>query len=147
MRPEEVKSSIKEKFGFEVEEDRVTANLEKLRELMAYLKEIGYDYFSFMTAVDYKEHFELVYEVRNIEEKHELRVKVKVEKDEEATSVTDIYRGAEWMEREVFDLFGIKFKGHPDMRRILLPDEYEGHPLRKDFPMDQVFPPYRSGGE
>ena len=96
-----------------------------------------------MTAVDYKESFELVYEIRNIDEKDELRVKVKVGREEEVPSVTEIYKGAEWMEREVYDLFGIKFKGHPDLRRILLPDEYEGHPLRKDFPIDRAFPPYR----
>ena len=61
----------------------------------------------------------------------------------EVDSVTDIWPGAEWREREVYDMFGVIFRGHPDLRRILLPDDWEGHPLRKDYAVDAPNPPYR----
>ena len=118
--------------------------LEKLIDTMNYLKmELGYDYFVFLTAVDWKEYFHLVYRLRNLTEREDITLKVKLEKDQPAPSISGIYKGAEWMEREVYDLFGIYFKDHPDLRRILLPDDYEGHPLRKDFPINAPFPPYR----
>ena len=144
MKKEDALKALGEKFGAEVEGESVFIPLEKLKDAARFIKEdLGYNYFSFMTAVDWKENFALVYRVENMEEKEELIFKVKIERDQEAPSLASIYKGAEWMEREVFDLFGIYFSDHPDLRRILLPDEYQGHPLRKDFPIDAPFPPYR----
>jgi NADH-quinone oxidoreductase subunit C len=58
-------------------------------------------------------------------------------------SLVDVYRGADWMERECYDMFGITFDGHPDLRRILLPDDWQGHPLLKSYDVDTPYPPYR----
>lgn len=144
MMREKTFKLLQEKFGAEIVGEVVSISLDKLRDVASFVKEdLGYSYFSFMTAIDWKEYFTLIYRVRNIEEKDEFTIKVKIEKDQKVPSISDIYKGAEWMEREVYDLFGIYFTGHPDLRRILLPDEYQGHPLRKDFPIDAPFPPYR----
>jgi NADH-quinone oxidoreductase subunit C len=94
---------------------------------------------STVTAVDRhpaEPRFELVYHLHSVE--RNLRVRVKARLTGSATaidSVTSVWRGANWYEREVFDLFGISFNGHPDLRRILMPDDWEGHPLRKDYPI------------
>ena len=83
-----------------------------------------------------EERFEVVYHFLNISEKHRLRVKCIIsEKTPEIDSLTDFYDSANFMEREVFDMYGIKFKGHPDLRKILMYEEFKGHPLRKDYPL------------
>ena len=80
--------------------------------------------------------FEVVYHLHSIERNERVRLKCRVSGvDPVIESVTSVWRGADWYEREVFDLFGIKFINHPDLRRIMLPDEWEGHPLRKDYPV------------
>jgi NADH-quinone oxidoreductase subunit C len=78
-----------------------------------------------------------VYEVYSIRRRHRIRFKTRVpESDCEVDSLTDVWKGADFMEREVYDMMGIRFRNHPDLRRILMPDEYdEGWPLRKDFPL------------
>ena len=83
------------------------------------------------------ERFEVVYEVYSIRKRHRIRIKTRVpEHDCRVDSMTDIWMGADFMEREVFDMMGIRFNHHPDLRRILMPDDYtEGYPLRKDFPV------------
>lgn len=87
-----------------------------------------------VTSVDYKEYFEMVYTLFSVAHNHWLTVKVKLEHDNPVVpSITSVYPGAEFEEREVYDLMGIDLTGHPDKRRILLPDTFEGHPLRKDF--------------
>ena len=97
----------------------------------------GYRHYVLATATERADGFEVVHGVRNVETSDTLFVKVKLPKDAPAVpSVAFVYAGADWHEREIFDLFGIGFPGHPDLRRILMPDEYEGHPLRKDFPLD-----------
>jgi len=94
---------------------------------------------SSVTAVDrypLEPRFEVVYHLHSIEQKQRVRLKCRLESDEPAIeSVTSVWRGANWYEREVFDLFGIHFLNHPDLRRIMLPDDWEGHPLRKDYPV------------
>lgn len=88
------------------------------------------------------ERFELVYELQSLAHKARLRVKARLADSgsedilPEVDSVHDLYLTADWHERECFDLFGIRFRGHPDLRRILLPDRWDGHPLRKDYPFD-----------
>ncbi len=137
---------IKDQFGWEPDESGfLFVPKDQVVEFARFLKEtLGFSYLSFITCVDYKEHLDLVYLMRNPESAEELLFKVRVTPDDAVVpSLTETYQGAEWHEREVYDLFGVRFDGHPDLRRILLPDEYEGHPLRKDFPMDAPFPPYR----
>ena len=94
---------------------------------------------STVTAVDRypaEPRFEIVYHLHCIERKERLRLKSRLPgEDPTIESVTGVWRGANWYEREIFDLFGIKFLNHPDLRRILLPDDWEGYPLRKDYPV------------
>lgn len=95
-----------------------------------------YDYLAEETAVDYpndEKRFELVYVLYSFSRNHRLRIKARLAEGVKMPSVVDLYSGANWMEREIFDMFGIEFSGHPDLRRILMPDEWEGHPLRKDY--------------
>lgn len=114
----------------------------------------GFTYLSDITAVDYLgeragKRFEVVYNTVRFDSLYneEMRVFLKVQLDMDMLrleTVTSVWRGAEWLEREVFDMFGIVFDGHPDMRRILLPDDYEGFPLRKDFDVRDRGPAKRS---
>jgi len=94
---------------------------------------------SSVTAVDRypaEPRFEVVYHLHSIELNQRVRLKCRVYgADPAIESVTSVWRGANWYEREVFDLFGINFLNHPDLRRILMPDDWEGHPLRKDYPI------------
>jgi NADH-quinone oxidoreductase subunit C len=94
---------------------------------------------STVTAVDRhpsEPRFEVVYELHSVERKERVRLKCRLRgEDPVIESVTSVWRGANWYEREVFDLFGIQFLNHPDLRRIMLPDDWEGHPLRKDYPV------------
>jgi len=80
--------------------------------------------------------FEVVYHVYSLQYRRRLRLKVRVEDGQAVPTVTDVWPTANWHEREVYDLFGVAFEGHPDIRRILLPDDWEGHPLRKDYPVE-----------
>lgn len=98
--------------------------------------ELGYGRFVDLTAVDdprREDRFELNYLVYSMADSSWLRVKAR--SAGEARSVVDIYPAVNWYEREVFDLFGVRFDGHPDLRRILMPDEWQGHPLRRDEPV------------
>ena len=92
-----------------------------------------------ITAVDWHPadpRFEVVYLLHSLEENSRLRLKCRVSESEpEIDSVTGVWRSANWYEREVFDLFGITFRNHPNLRRILMPSDWEGHPLRKDYPV------------
>ncbi|HEY2407569.1 MAG TPA: NADH-quinone oxidoreductase subunit C [Polyangiaceae bacterium] len=104
-----------------------------------------------LTAVDYPDReprFEIVAHLVSLAKGHRLRVKTRVgdeEGDAEVDSLCELWAGANWLERECFDMFGVRFTGHPDLRRILLYPEFEGYPLRKDFPADRIQPlvPYR----
>jgi NADH-quinone oxidoreductase subunit C len=113
-------------------------------EILKWLKETpgqGYDYLVDVTAVEYRDverPLEVVYFVRSLQRHAELRVKVELPPDQPPAveSVVPLWQGANWLEREVYDMFGITFRGHPDLRRILMWETYaEGHPLRKDFPL------------
>lgn len=145
MIPESLKPILAERFGLTPEGDQLFVPPEKLLDLARFLKETqGFDYLSFITAVDYPTHIELVYRLENLDRRAAVTFKVKVEdKEGPVPSLVPVFKGADWMEREVFDLFGVRFDGHPDLRRILLPDDWEGHPLRKDYPIDMPAPPYR----
>lgn len=119
-----------------------------LRDSFSALKEdraLDYDFLSDITAVDYWKkkapRFELVYQLISMARRRRLRVRVPVpENDPSVESLTPIWRGANFLEREVWDLFGIRFIGHPDLRRVLLYEEFQGHPLRKDYPVNLCQP-------
>jgi len=99
--------------------------------------DLRYDFLSDVTAIDWLPHrprFEVVYHLSSLPFKRRLRVKVRVEEGEAVPSVTEVWGTAAWHEREVYDMFGIPFDGHPDLRRILMPEAWQGHPLRKDYP-------------
>jgi NADH-quinone oxidoreductase subunit C len=100
--------------------------------------EMGFDHLSSISGVEYEDRMECVYHIWSYEKRELLTIRTLVSKDDpKIDSVTSIWRGANWLERETYDLVGIKFEGHPDLRRILLPDDFEGHPLRKDFELTQ----------
>ena len=105
-------------------------------DVIRYLKtEEAYDFLVDLTAVDFPQRparFELVYNLYSFASNTRLRVKTRVAEADRPQSLTSVFPGANWLEREIFDMFGVEFAGHPEMRRILLPDEWQGHPLRKD---------------
>jgi NADH-quinone oxidoreductase subunit C len=91
------------------------------------------------TAVDWPKRdkrFDVVYHLYSIPTNQRLRLKVRAGDGESVPSATALFASADWFEREIFDLFGIRFEGHPDLRRIMMPDEWQGHPLRKEFPLE-----------
>jgi len=130
---------IKQKFNYiEVDEQKViTVPGDKLMEFMQALKdEYALDFLTNLTAVDYPEESKLqvVYNINSIDKGYSLMVKADVDRENpEIPSVFPIWGGAIWQEREIYDLLGIVFAGHPELKRILLDDKFEGYPLRKDF--------------
>lgn len=128
----------------------VVVGKEEAYALLEYLKneaELGYAYLVDVTAVDNSQleselvkydyaRFMVVYHLYSYQGHCRVRVKVPVhERDLRVRSVTSLWKGANWLERETYDMFGIAFEGHPDLRRILMPDDFDGHPLRKDYPL------------
>jgi len=127
---------------FSGDEHVIYVGTERSKEILGWLAADPaqrYDLLVDLTAVDYGggRPLEVLYQLWSTTHKRQLRVKSTVVlKDLETDSVVDIWNSADWLERETFDMFGINFRGHPDLRRILMPDNYaEGHPLRKDFPL------------
>ena len=102
------------------------------------LKDAGFERVSGITGVDWwpkTPRFEVVYLLHSLRHKQRLRLTVRLTEEEEIDSVTSVWRGANWYEREVFDLFGVRFRSHPNLERIMMPADWEGHPLRKDYPI------------
>jgi len=100
--------------------------------------DLGFDAAPYVTAVDYlgrTPRFEVVYNLRASKTNARIRLRVKVGEGEALPSVTSVWRGADWFERYCFDMYGIRFTGHPDLRRLFMYDGFEGHPLRKDYPL------------
>ena len=138
---------LREKFAgsvLEVKEFRgevtVTVKKEEIVAICTFLRDsLKYNLLSDVTAVDYlgrEPRFMMVYNLYSIPGKDRLRVKAPVEEIPAVVdTVSTVWSTADWLEREVFDLFGITFTGHPDLRRILLTDDWVGHPLRKDYPL------------
>lgn len=117
---------------------------ERIVEVCRHLREdegLKFNYLHDVTAVDQlnagqKPRFEVVYHLYSVGHYHRIRLKALVpEEDPRIDSVISIWSGADYAEREVYDLFGIEFEGHPDLKRILMPEDWQGHPLRKDFPL------------
>ena len=114
----------------------------RILEIARYLREspeAAFDLCSDVTATDWPpraERFDLVYCLYSIRHRHRLRVKARVADNQPIASVTPVWPSSNWLEREVFDMFGIEFTGHPDLRRILMPDDWQGYPQRKDYPLE-----------
>ncbi len=113
---------------------------ERIRRVCEFLKtQRGYRYLSDVTAVDWfpsEPRFEVIYHLYSHDRKERLRLKSRLSGESaEIASVVPVWGAANWYEREVFDLFGIQFRGHPHLRRILMPEDWQGHPLRKDYPI------------
>jgi NADH-quinone oxidoreductase subunit C len=129
-------------------DDVVILERHGIRESFRFFKEepkLTFDFLSDITAVDYWEkkepRFEVVYQILSLTNRQRLRVRVPVpENDASVESLTPLWRGANFLEREVWDLFGIRFLDHPNLRRILLYEEFQGHPLRKDYPVNLCQP-------
>lgn len=133
-------ASVIEEAKFELGETTLVVAAEKIVALCRFLKEDQkFIRLSGVTAVDWypmEPRFEVVYLLHSLERNERLRLKCRVGgENPEIDSVTSVWRSANWYEREVFDLFGVKFRNHPNLKRIMLPDYWEGHPLRKDFPV------------
>lgn len=134
-RPNEVLST---QIAFD--ELTINATLSGIVELIEFLRSDQTCKFSTLidiTAIDHPERparFDLVYHFLSMYRNHRIRVKVALREDEVAPSLTGVFKGADWYEREIFDMFGILFSGHPDLRRILTDYGFQGYPMRKDFP-------------
>ena len=138
---EEFAKKIAEQFSeaiIEASNQAILVKSDSLFEIAKYLNitpEFNFDYLVHITAVDYLDYFELVYQLASLGHNHSLVLKTRCYDRENAVlpSLVSIWRGADYQEREIFDLMGISFTGHPNLKRIVLWDGYKGHPLRKDF--------------
>jgi NADH-quinone oxidoreductase subunit C len=118
----------------------ITVAPENIVEAVAAMKDAGFNAYEDMTSVDWlpsEPRFQLTYHILSHAFKQRIRIKAWVSGDSPAIeSITSVFPGANFYEREVFDLFGIRFEGHPNLRRIMMPEEWVGHPLRKDYPVE-----------
>ena len=125
---------------FDRNELTLTIAPEEIRAAAAAVQEAGYNFFEDMTAVDWfpsSPRFQLSYHIVSHSYKERIRLRVLLNGEAPAVeSITSVWPSANFYEREVFDLFGIGFEGHPNLRRIMMPDDWQGHPLRKDYPVE-----------
>jgi len=165
MEPMEIADALKSEFAGDVVEVKafrdqvtVTVNRERVAEICRWLRDdagTAMNFLSDLCAVDYPKaelRFEVVYNLHSLTHRHRVRIKARLPEDDlSIDSVVSVWRGADWFEREAFDLFGIDFRGHPDLRRLLLPDNWRGYPLRKDYPLkgldDWEYPEYEEAME
>ena len=115
----------------------IEVNFQKIHAILTWLKEdpeLHFENILCISGVDYPDRFEMVYHFHSYKHLHTIEIKTSLtDKTKPAIqSVSDLWKGANWLEREIYDMFGISFSNHPDLRRILCPDDWEGHPLRKD---------------
>ena len=146
MTRSELAEKIKEKFGYECQVAdfvKLTVAGKDWKPAAEFMKNLGLDYFSYLTATDKKEKMVVMARMENLEKKIAVQIYCELSPSEKLSSLARVYAGADWMEREVYDMFGIEFQGHPKMKRILMPEDYQGFPLKKEFPLDQRYEPYR----
>jgi NADH-quinone oxidoreductase subunit C len=123
--------------GMQVDKPLLIIKKEELLNVARKVKGMGFVHLSVITGIDYKDHFEVVYNFFSYDKKENLALKIILDHEQpEVDSLTSLWKGANWLERETYDLVGIKFTGHPDLVRILLPEGWMGHPLRKDYDMN-----------
>jgi NADH-quinone oxidoreductase subunit C len=137
----EIASHIEEKFPGSIEastQESLVVKSDSLLPVAAFLRDaedLKFDYLNYITAVDYFSYFEVVYQLTSLEHNHTVIIKTRCygRENPEVPSVIGLWRGADFQEREIYDLMGIKFEGHPNMKRIFLWEGFPGHPLRKDY--------------
>jgi len=137
----EIASQIEEKFPGSVEEssqDSLVVKSDSLLPAATFLKDsesLKFDYLNYITAVDYYSYFEVVYQLTSLEHNHSIVIKTRCYTRENpmVPSVVGLWQGANFQEREIYDLMGISFEKHPNLKRIFLWEGFEGHPLRKDY--------------
>jgi NADH-quinone oxidoreductase subunit C len=148
MEKKKVIAELKQKFSGKIKEvsvqfgdENILIEKDSLLDVVKFLKDKPYSFSMLLdlTCVDYKgqePRFEMVYHLHSVPHVQRLRIKARLsEKDLQIDSLTSLWKNANWLEREVYDMFGVSFKGHPDLRRIFMYDGFEGYPLRKDFPL------------
>ncbi len=121
---------------------------EKLIDTLAYFKNNGYAVLMDLTAVDYlhpDKRTKVLYWLHNPENFARVRINVFVRREESLPTSVNIWEGANWYEREIYDMFGVRFEGHPDLKRILMPDDWIGHPLRKDYALTEESVEFKHG--
>ena len=149
---EPIVKTVQEKFGAALEEFRGEVHLfvkpEQIVEALTLLRdEERFELLSVLNAVDYypqkTPRFHVVYQLTSISRNLSLQIRVPVNEDNpKVPTATSVFAAANWRERELLDMFGIEFEGHPDLRRILTPEGMEGHPLRRDFPLGYEEPQF-----
>ncbi len=152
MTPKEISEKLKSTFGDAIVEIKVEGVVDpyvkvapaKMEEVARYLRDdadLQFDFLMCLSGIDLgKNLLGVVYHLSSMTKRHKITVKTEVPREKaEIPSVVSIWAGANWHEREAYDMVGITFIGHPDLRRILLPDDYPGHPLRKDFKVPEFY--------
>ncbi len=148
MEKEKILEEVKAKFGEKIKDvisqfgaESIIIEKDALHEIVSFLKNKSFSFTMLLdlTCVDWKgdeERFEMVYHLFSLSHNLRLRIKARLhERDPHILSLTPFWKNANWLEREVYDMFGIYFDGHPDLRRLFMYDGFEGHPLRKDYPL------------
>ncbi len=146
LPPPEVESRLRAQFGEDILEfsDQhghavATVTADRYREIATFLRdepELALDFCDFTGGVDFQDGFEIVTHLYSTTHRHNVRLKVRLPHEEpRCPTLSDVYAGANWHERETTEMFGITFEGHPQPVNLLLPEPFEGHPLRKDFPL------------
>ncbi len=140
LSPQEVSAKLGRQFpdaGITAVDQGILVRVPSLYKVAEYLKstpDLGFDYLNFVTAVDYYDYFEVVYKLTSLKHNHSVVLKVRVDRDSpKVPSVYKLWRGADLQERETYDLMGIVFEGHPNLKRVVLWETFQGHPLRKDY--------------
>ena len=137
----EIARQITERFPeavIDADSQAILVRSDSILTICDYLKsnpEHAFDYLNFITAVDYFNYFELVYQITSMKHNHTIVLKTRCHDRDNSVvpSVITVWRGADYQEREIYDLFGIRFEGHPNLKRIVLWEGFEGHPLRRDY--------------
>lgn len=148
MRPEELLDQLKQKFGEAITEGevkgvevRLTVKPEASWEVCRFLRDVGFEYLNCLSGADWVSHLEVVYDLSSLQHPNKVHLRVPLNRENPMIrTVTNIWRAANWHERECYDLFGVRFDGHPDHRRILLPEDWVGFPLRKDYADERMVP-------
>ena len=149
MTPEETADALQGQFGDAIREvvhfrGEVTAvvNRERIVDVACFCRDdLGYDFLSDVSCTDWLDQsprFDVVYHLNSMQHWNRFRLKVQVDENQSVPTVIPVWGAANWAEREVWDLFGVEFDGHPELQRLLMPEGWIGHPLRKDFPQTQI---------
>jgi NADH/F420H2 dehydrogenase subunit C len=146
MTPDEI-LQLKQQFGDALATARSrcggapATTAERSREVCRQLRELGFEYLNCLSGADWVTHLEVVYDLSSLQHPNKAHVRVKVNRDSPVVrTVSDLWQAANWHERECYDLFGVRFDGHPDHRRILLSEDWVGYPLRKDYADERLVP-------